>query len=103
MSGALPSPADGGGRQSPNHDGRAVISWPDASTVLLDRTQSPRLPVVTASRIGPPGPDISIEVRLSAIVTGCRAGGRRCGRTHSGTATWTRVKTARVTAMAGRV
>ena len=46
---------------------------------------------------------IAADWKNDGPLTTVRSGGRRCGRTHSGIATWTAAKMARVTAMAGTV
>ena len=75
---------------------------PSAPSVSLLRTQSPRSAVCTVIDSGWPWSSALIPSRVCALIAKVAVvGATRCGRTHSGTATWTATYSARVTAMAG--
>src|SRR5580692_1656711 len=88
--------------------GVVMVAWPAALTVPLERTQAPGWPGrSSAPRLKvlwfgwalcnsdtPSSEAIGMTVWLAGI---------RFGRIHSGMATWTAAKMARVTAMAGTV
>jgi hypothetical protein len=79
-----------------------VTGCPAALTAPLEVIQAPGWPAtrvaVTAIVDPPVGKTVACAASIVAIV---RLGGMRCGRIHSGVATWTAAKMARVTAMAG--
>ncbi len=84
-----------------------LVACPAALTGPLDRSQAPGWPEMLMARsvkVVPPGP-VCDGRAFPSEVTGITAwsGGARLGRTHSGVATWSAAKMARVTAMAGMV
>src|SRR6188768_1227988 len=98
----VPDGPPGPGRHSASQAGNAV-ACPAAFTVSLVSTQSSRLAVCSSMLAGPPVGLPLIESRESSLTVRVTVTGvRRWGRTHSGTATWTKAKIARVTAIAGR-
>ena len=78
-----------------------LTGWPAALMAALERIQAPGWPGTVLA--------VSVPTFIDAAwkndgpLTTVRTGGMRCGRTHSGIATWTAAKMARVTAMAGTV
>ena len=69
--------------------------------VWLEKIHAPGRPV-TGTVSWPLWPTLAV-LRLTVTAVVAVAGGRRCGRTTLGMMNWTAAKTARVTAMAGRV
>src|SRR5215469_12365127 len=89
-----------------SEDGRQA-----AGIVLTGRPAALMAPLETIQASGWPGTELAARVptlidasaKNDGPLTTVRSGGMRCGRTHSGMATWTATIMARVTAMAGTV
>src|SRR5437870_12958704 len=86
--------------------GTVLTGFPAASTAPLERTQAsgwldrpPAVNMKVAVEICAEMRNPMSETELSVVIV--RLGGNRCGRIHSGMATWRAAKMARVTAMAG--